>query len=147
MTIVLHHGVLTIADSDVSLLEGLTHGTDDRWGRNLGWSVTRGWTLLNSRPGRSTTQLVNVLHVGLEMRFLFELLGAEVALVLVLTLAVHAVHVPAEAALPLELLEADVAVVASSLMLGLIVHVTTAGGSASKIMFFRITMLLQFKWS
>jgi hypothetical protein len=134
VTIVLHHGVLTIADSDVSLLEGLTHGTDDRRGRHLGGSVTRGWTLLNSRPGRSATQLVDVLHVSLEMRLLFELLGAEVALVLVLALAVHAVHVPAEAALPLELLEADVAVVAGSLMLGLIVHVTTAGGSVSKIL-------------
>jgi hypothetical protein len=136
VTIVLHHGVLTIADSDVSLLEGLTHGTDDRRGRHLSGPVTRGWALLNSRPGRSAAQLVDVLHVSLEMRFLFELLGAEVALVLVLALAVHAVHVPAEAALPLELLEADVAVVAGSLMLGLIVHVTTAGGSASKKQFY-----------
>jgi hypothetical protein len=44
--------------------------------------------------------------------------------------------VSAEAALALELLEADVAVVAGSLMLGLIVHVTTAGGSASKKQFY-----------
>jgi hypothetical protein len=44
--------------------------------------------------------------------------------------------VSAEAALALELLEADVAVVAGSLMLGLIVHVTTAGRSVSKKQFY-----------
>ena len=69
---------------------------------------------------------------------MFELLGAEVALVFVLTLTlpVDAIHVPAKTAFALELLEADVAVVAGSLMLGLIVHVTTAGGSASKKQFY-----------
>ena len=82
-----------------------------------------------TRPGL----LVDVFHVSLEMRFLLELLGAEVALVLVLALAVDAVHVSAETALSLELLEADVAVVAGSLMFGLIVHVTTAGGSVGNM--------------
>ena len=61
---------------------------------------------------------------------MFELLGAEVALVLVLTLAlpVDTVHVTAQTALALKLLEADVAVVTSSLMFCLYMHVTASGG-------------------
>ncbi len=59
---------------------------------------------------------------------MFKLLGAEVALVLVPTLAlpVDTIHVPAQTSLALELLEADVAVIAGSLMFSLNVHVAAS---------------------
>ena len=61
---------------------------------------------------------------------MLELLGAQVALVLVLTLtlSVDTVHVPAKTALALELLKTDIAVIAGSLMLRLDVHIATSSG-------------------
>ena len=113
----------------------LSDRANDRGGRHLDGTRRRNDTRRGAGPDdgllllrvHDDALLVDVLQVGLEVRLLLELLGANVARVLVVAMAVDSDHVPTQAALALELLEADVAVVPRSLVLSLLVHVAAAG--------------------
>ena len=69
---------------------------------------------------------MDVFHVGLQMRLLLELFGAQVTVVLVLTMTVNPDHVPSQASLAFELFEADVAIVTGPLVFSLHMHVPAA---------------------
>ena len=136
----LHHLVLLRACPDYLVLR-LDNGANDRRGWHLDGTPGNdaGWRAGNDSRWWSSPHdglllrvdddalLVDVLQMGLEMRFLLELLSANVARVLVVAVTVDSDHVSTQAALALELLEADVAVVSRSLVFSLAVHVAAAG--------------------
>ena len=80
-----------------------TNVTDYRWRRYLSWpGLEHAWrraiSVPDERRGLAVDHdalLVNVLHVSLEMRLLLELLRAESARVLVVSVTVNSDHMPA----------------------------------------------------
>ena len=105
MAIMVHHLMRVkgwVSPSNCTLVLRLADRTDDRGGRHLGRSGSENpWRWPSSHHARSlaivdhNTLLMYVLHMCLQVCLLFELLGADVATVLGIALAVYTHHVSA----------------------------------------------------
>lgn len=100
------------------------------WGSNVGGPTSLLLAILHGLQamGRGQADVVEVLHVGLEVRLLLELLVAQITSEQFhLSLAVDPREVAAEGVFPFELLRADGAVVPDGLVLSHDVHVPATG--------------------